>query len=228
MKHIFLDTETTGLHPNGGDRIVEIAAIAYEGRRRIPNGEYHCYLNPERDMPKEAQEIHGLTHEFLADKPTFADIVESFIAFIQGGELIIHNAAFDEGFLDAELNRLNKPPLNTFAKITCSLAWARLNHPSVGGYSLNALCRHFNVNLDKRREYHSAIVDTQLLGELYFRMRQQQAEIEMNMPPLNITTDNVVISIRRASAEEVSAHHAFLAQMEKDTGVPPLYRQFGA
>lgn len=236
MKKIFLDTETTGLEPNNGDRIVEIAAIAYNDHTLIPaaeGGEYHQYINPERDMPEEARQIHGLSDDFLRDKPVFAAIVDDFIEFVRDGELIIHNADFDRGFLNAELKRLGKPPLEEIvADITCSLLWSRANNPNLSAHNLNALCQHYNISLADRRDYHSAIVDTRLLGELYFVMRQQQGEITMTMPALHIQATGGAVPVRRATEAELAAHDALLTDMEQEAGKAggglPIYRQQSA
>lgn len=230
MKKIFLDTETTGLNPQN-DRIVEIAAITYEGARRLPSstgGEYHQFINPETPMPDSAFKIHGLNDEFLADKPFFAAIAESFIDYVRGGEIIIHNAEFDHGFLNAELKRLNKPPLeNIVGKITCTLKWSRENNPALGMHNLNALCRFFDIDLAEREQYHNALVDARLLGDVYFRMTQRQTEISMAPPALGIVKNGKPIAIRRVepTAEELSAHNTMLADMQEETKVIPLYNR---
>ncbi len=228
MMKIFLDTETTGLKPNDGDRIVEIAAIAYQERTPVEakdGGEYHQYINPQRTMPAEAQQIHGLGDDFLADKPLFAEVADAFIEFIRGHELIIHNAAFDRGFLNAEFARLNKPPLEEIAaEITCSLEWSRKNNQQVNSHSLNALCKHYQINLTARADYHSAIVDTRLLGEVYFRMRQQQIEMNMSTAPIAIEARGGAVTVQYARTEELAAHDAILSEMEKEH--PPLYQKY--
>ena len=224
MRQIFLDTETTGLVANK-DRVVEIAAIAYEEQRLISaedGGEYHQYINPQCAMPAEARRIHGLDDDFLADKPLFEDIADDFLQFIQGSELIIHNASFDCGFLDAELQRIGKPPLEKFAEITCSLIWARENLPNIGGYSLDALCRQYNISLSERK-LHSAILDTQLLGKVYYRMRQQQGVMEMRAAPIKVEVADAEVIVRTATAEELAEHNKLVAAMAESDGAPPLY-----
>lgn len=230
MKRIFLDTETTGLKVND-DRVVEIAAIAYEDHRRIApedGGEYHQYINPQMPMPQEAFKVHGLDDHFLADKPPFAGIADSFIAFISGSELVIHNAEFDKGMLNAELQRLGKAALEDITSgITCSLEWSRKNNYGFASHKLDALCQHFGISLRERRDYHSALVDTRLLGEVFFRMRQQQTSLDIQAPALQIETRGTSITRRPPTAEEIAAHNALLAQMEKESGTTPLYKQLG-
>lgn len=226
MRQVFLDTETTGLRIDAGDRVVEIGAVAYEDRQRIPEkegGVFHRYLNPERGMPEEAKAVHGLSKKFLEDKPLFAEVVEEFIAFIKDSEVIMHNAPFDESFLDTELKRAGKPPLRELTTdVLCSLRWARENKPGLGGHSLNALCRHYGINLSKR-DYHSAIVDAQLLGDVYYRMREQQGEIAMHTPPPTLDVSLPEIKVYPASDEDTAAHAAFLAKIQEETGEPPIY-----
>ena len=230
MRKVFLDTETTGLDPLR-DRVVEIAAITYKDSRRLPaasGGEYHQYINPQKQMPAAALKIHGLSDEFLAGKPAFADIADAFIDYIRGSEIIIHNAEFDCNILNAELQRLNKPPLEDIAaSILCSLQWSRRNNAVLGMHNLKALCRFFDVGLEEGEQYHSAITDTRLLGELYFRMTQRQTEMDMAVPPPTVDTGGKPIPIKRIepTAAEYDAHNALLADMLKETGVTPLYQR---
>ena len=234
MRQIFLDAETTGLSHSGGDRVVEIAAVAYEDRQRVPDeegGSFHKYINPdwgERPMPDGAFAVHGLTMDFLKDKPTFADIADELIAFVRDGEVIIHNAVFDQGFVDMELKRLGKPPLAEITTgIICSLNWARDNKPDIGGNSLNALCRHHGISLERRRDYHGALIDAQLLGDLWYQMTLVQGEMEIQEAKVVIDTKGSPVIPRPANAEEAAAHEAFVAAMEKENGAPPIYKSAG-
>lgn len=166
MREIVLDTETTGLDPKNGDRIVEIGCL--ELVNRLPTGQtYHIYLNPERDMPKEAEAVHGLSAQFLADKPLFAEVVDEFVAFVQGAALIIHNAAFDMKFLNAELARLGRDDLAGHAVID-TLAMARKKFPGAPA-SLDALCRRFGVD-NSNRDLHGALIDSELLAGVYLEL----------------------------------------------------------
>lgn len=167
MREIVLDTETTGFDPETGDRIVEIGCV--ELNFHVPTGnEYHCYINPERDMPEGAFGVHGLSEEFLSDKPVFADIVDDFLEFIgDDAALVIHNASFDAKFLNAELKWLNRPPLPE-ARLVDTLEIARRRFPG-GANSLDALCRRFDVDLSVR-DKHGALIDCQLLAAVYLEL----------------------------------------------------------
>jgi DNA polymerase-3 subunit epsilon len=164
-REIVLDTETTGLNPLGGDRIVEIGCI--ELVNHIPSGRHHhIYINPERSMPEEAFRVHGLSDEFLADKPVFAEIADTFLDFIGDASLIIHNAAFDIGFLNAELEKLNRPALANNVIDTVMLA--RQVHPGAR-VSLDALCKHYGID-NSRRTLHGALLDSEILAEVYLEL----------------------------------------------------------
>ena len=166
MREIVLDTETTGLDPHTGDRIVEIGAI--ELVNHLATGEvFHVYINPERPMPAEAFQIHGLSDEFLSDKPVFADIADDFLKFVTGGVLVIHNASFDMKFLNAELARVDKPPLPD-EQVLDTLEIARRKNPG-GANSLDALCRRYGVD-NTGRVKHGALLDSELLAEVYLEL----------------------------------------------------------
>lgn len=166
MREIVLDTETTGLDPNGGHRIVEIGCV--ELINRLPSGAtYHVYVNPERDIPEDALRVHGITAEFLADKPRFEEIAAEFLGFIGDAPLVIHNAAFDVGFLNAELQRLGFAPLPAERAID-TVAIARQRFPGAQA-SLDALCRRFEIDLSGR-ELHGALLDCRLLAEVYLEL----------------------------------------------------------
>ena len=166
MREIVLDTETTGFHALGGDRLVEIGGI--EMINHVPTGEsYHVYINPERLVPMEAQRVHGLTDEFLADKPVFAEVVDGFLEFIGDAQLVIHNADFDMSFLNAELGRLGLKPI-PMVRATDTLAIARRRFPGAQA-SLDALCRRFGID-NSGRTLHGALLDAQLLAEVWLEM----------------------------------------------------------
>ena len=166
MREIVLDTETTGLDPSRGDRIVEIGAI--ELINHVPSGQtFHAYINPERDIPAEAQAVHGLSAAFLKDKPVFSRIADDFLAFIADSVIIIHNASFDTGFLNAELAYLSKEPLRP-ERVIDTLMLARQKNP-MGPNSLDALCRRYGVDNSKRTK-HGALLDSELLADVYVEL----------------------------------------------------------
>ena len=166
IREIILDTETTGLDAAKGDRVVEIGAI--ELINHIPTGEtFHVYINPERNMPAEAEAVHGLSSSFLADKPVFAAIADDFLNFIGDASLVIHNASFDVGFLNAELGYLRKPPLAA-GRVIDTLHLARQKHPGASN-SLDALCRRYNID-NTRRTKHGALLDSELLADVYLEL----------------------------------------------------------
>lgn len=166
MREIVLDTETTGLDPASGDRIVEIGGV--ELLNHIPTGRsLHLYLNPQRNMPIEAFNVHGLSEEFLSDKPLFADVVAEFNEFVEDARLIIHNASFDMGFLNAELERAGHPKI-PFDRALDTLMLARRRHPG-GPNSLDALCSRYGID-NSRREKHGALLDAELLAEVYIEL----------------------------------------------------------
>ena len=166
MREIILDTETTGLNPQGGDRLIEIGCI--ELINRIPSGrEFHSFVNPERDVPREAEAVHGLSTDFLKDKPLFTEVAPRFLEFIAHDGLVIHNAAFDIGFLNFELGRLSLGPI-TMDRVTCTLQLAKRRHPA-GPNSLDALCKRYGIDNTKRTK-HGALVDSLLLAEVYIEL----------------------------------------------------------
>jgi DNA polymerase-3 subunit epsilon len=222
MRQIFLDTETTGLAAESGDRIVEIGGIEFINRR--PSGRtLHHYFNPERPNHEDAVKVHGLTDAFLADKPRFADLAKDVAAFLEGAELIIHNAAFDVGFLDAEFARLSLPPVGRIARITDSLAMAREMFPGKSN-SLDALCRRLEVD-NSGRELHGALLDAGLLAEVYIRMTRGQeslvidasaAQAEVAMAAIDFGAYE--LPVIAASAEECAAHDALIAEIDRTSG----------
>ncbi len=172
MRQIFLDTETTGLYADQGDRIIEVACIELD-RRRPSGRHFHHYVNPGRSSHPDAVRIHGITDEFLADKPAFAEVVDELLAFVDGAEVIIHNATFDLAFLDAELARLGRPRFATHCRlVTDSLQMAREQYPGKSN-SLDALCRRLEVD-NSGRDLHGALIDADLLAQVYLAMTRGQ------------------------------------------------------
>jgi len=216
MREIVLDTETTGLEPSAGHRIVEIACL--ELVNRVPSGRrYQTYVNPQRDIPKEAFRVHGLSMEFLSMHPLFTDVAEEFIAFLGEGNLVIHNAEFDLKFLNAELALINQPPLEGFTIID-TVVLARRKFPGAS-VSLDALCRRFSID-NSGRELHGAMLDTLLLAEVYLELmggRQPGlglAAEELKAEGLTQTSRSTrVARPHTASAEESSAHDKFVERL---------------
>ena len=209
MREIVLDTETTGLDPNKGHRIVEVACI--ELVRHVPTGrKFHRYVNPERDMPGEALAVHGITAAFLADQPPFAAIADELLAFIGSDRLVIHNSEFDLAFLNAELARLRRDPIG--CSFVDTLGLARVRFPGAPA-SLDALCRRFNIDLSDRVE-HGAEIDCALLALVYLELLGgRQPGLDFTMPVDNMTSAERIVRSPRPhspSAEEVVAHQAIL------------------
>ncbi|MDA0823397.1 MAG: DNA polymerase III subunit epsilon [Proteobacteria bacterium] len=179
MRQIVLDTETTGLDPESGHRIIEIGCVEIENRRTTKRY-YHQYINPERDIDVGAIEVHGLTTEFLASKPKFAEIAEEFLAFVRGAELIIHNAPFDTGFLDHEFSLLGLPDhrAHEYCRITDTLMMARDLHPGQRN-NLDALCRRYEID-NTHRDLHGALLDAELLADVYLAMTGGQVDLQLS------------------------------------------------
>lgn len=221
MRRVVLDTETTGLSPEQGHRVIEIGAVELIDRQ-ASGRTFHVYINPEREVDAGALEVHGLSNEFLADKPRFAAIADDFLAFVADAELIIHNAAFDVGFLDAELARLEKGRLEGYcAGVQDTLKQARELHPGQRN-NLDALCKRYEVD-NSNRAYHGALLDSQLLAEVYLAMTRGQdtLAIEMAAPtPRHAGQAGrpAVLNVRRPSEAELAAHAAYLAAMTKEAG----------
>ena len=228
MREIVLDTETTGLDPLRGDRLVEIGCV--EIFNRMPTGQtYHVYINPERDMPKEAFDVHGLSSEFLADKPLFSAVVEAFLEFIGDAPLVIHNASFDIGFINAELERIKRPAISR-ERLVDTLLLARRKHPGVSN-RLDDLCSRYAID-NSRRTKHGALLDSELLAEVYIDLigaRQSQlvlaAEVRDSRPggigemPRRQRAEPLT---PRISDEDRNAHRAFVATL----GDKPIWNDF--
>lgn len=237
MRQIFFDTETTGLSPESGDRLVEIGCVEMVGRR-LTGDNRHFYLNPERKSSEEAVRVHGLTDAFLADKPKFSEVVDGLMTYLAGAEIIIHNAAFDVGFLNAELRRLGRRPFaDQVGKVTDSLLMAREMFPGKSN-SLDALCRRLEVD-NSGRTLHGALLDAELLAEVYIRMTRGQNSLAMevgetsNGPAtanLNLAEVDLAIftlPVLVVSPEEQSAHDQVLAEIDKSSGLA-LWRKMVA
>lgn len=234
MRQIVLDTETTGLEPELGHRIIEVGCVEIIGRRLTGN-HFHVYINPEREIDQGAVEVHGLTLDFLSDKPRFADVAEAFVEFVRGAELVIHNAPFDVGFLDHELARLEQSPgvIADFCAVTDSLLLARRRHPGQKN-NLDALCRRYDID-NSQRELHGALLDAEILAEVYLAMTGGQTALSLGadehdqagsdttmvrrLPP-----ERPQLAVIRASQLELSEHERLLSLMEDDTGTRPLWR----
>jgi DNA polymerase-3 subunit epsilon len=217
MRRIVLDTETTGLDPKQGHRIIELAAIELEGRK-VSLRRFHRYLNPEREIEAGAVAVHGLTYERLQNEAKFADIAPSFLEFIAGAELIIHNAPFDIGFLNHELGLLGQPPLQN--AVLDTLKFAREMHPGKKN-SLDALCGRYDID-NAHRSLHGALLDTELLAEVYFAMTRGQESLLGNDAPTTrkpavLSTDESRPRLRvlLPNEEELAAHTQQLADIDK-------------
>jgi len=219
VRHIFLDTETTGLYANQGHRIIEIAAIEIVNRRPT-NNSFHFYLNPDREIDPAAQEVHGITLDFLQDKPKFTEIASDFIKFIKDATLIIHNAPFDVGFINMEFGLIEKPPIEeAVANIIDTLKMAKDMRPGQRN-SLDALCRFYNID-NSQRSLHGALLDAQLLAEVYLAMTRGQEDL---MIDFQYNGSDVVgeknakqptnLFILKADDEELKKHEAYLSKMK--------------
>lgn len=220
MRQIFLDTETTGLSPAQGHRIIEIAAIEMVNRRPT-HRHFHMYLNPQREIDLAAQEVHGITLEFLQDKPLFESIANEFLQFIRDSELIIHNAPFDVGFLNNELGRIGLQPIETLCdKITDTLRMAKDTRPGQRN-NLDALCRHFGID-NAKRTLHGALLDAELLAEVYMAMTRGQDSLMMdlvqNEPVMQMAHHNDkprMLKILHADSAELVAHQEYINGLSK-------------
>jgi DNA polymerase III subunit epsilon len=236
MRQVFLDTETTGLNAEQGDRIVEIGCIELFNRRSTGRVLHH-YVNPQRSSHPDAVRVHGITDDFLVDKPLFANIAQELLAFVADAEVIIHNASFDLAFLNAELARLDRGPFaDQVGSITDSLQLAREMYPGKSN-SLDALCKRLEVD-SSQREKHGALLDASLLAEVYLRMTRGQdmlvidglantsSDDKLQREPVDLR--HLDLPVLRASDEEINAHHAILAELDKASGGKTLWRQMNA
>ncbi len=230
MRQIVLDTETTGLEPQEGHRIIEIGCVELV-QRRLTRNNYHQYLQPDREIDAGAVEVHGITNEFLDDKPRFGDIVEGFLAYIEGAELIIHNAPFDVGFINHELQRLDRGlgRLEDHCTILDTLAMARQLHPGQRN-SLDALCKRYQVD-NSQRDLHGALLDAEILADLYLRMTGGQTTLALNRdePQLEsnpakagalrrVAGERPRLRVIRATGEELRRHEERLKEIAGASG----------
>jgi len=228
MREIIFDTETTGLNPGGGDRIVEIGCV--EVYNRVETGRsFHAYFNPDRDMPFDAQEVHGLTNLFLSDKPRFPELADDLLDFLEDSPLVAHNASFDFGFLNFELERCGKSPVS-MSRMVDTLTLARTKHPGAK-HSLDALCMRFGVDRSQRIK-HGALLDAQLLAQVYVELtggRQIGLGLVTVTERLGVAANAAAARVRElrparphfAHFEELEAHRAFIAKL-----VNPLWARF--
>ena len=225
MRQIFLDTETTGLSADQGDRVIEIACIELDNRR-FSGRRYHHYVNPGRSSHPDAVRIHGITDAFLADKPPFAAVADELLAFVEGAEVIIHNAAFDTGFLDAELARLGRPRFATHcARVTDTLLMAREQFPGKSN-SLDALCRRLEVD-NSGRDLHGALIDADLLAQVYLALTRGQDSLVIDAAEAASAAGGVreaasrvdlaafVLPVVQPDADELAAHEALMLALDK-------------
>jgi DNA polymerase-3 subunit epsilon len=234
MRQIFLDTETTGLYADQGDRIIEIGCVEMVNRKLTGNN-LHFYLNPGRDSHEEALKVHGISNEFLRDKPPFPAIVEELLQYVAGAEIIIHNAAFDLGFLNQELSQLKRPVFREFVgSVTDTLVMAKEMFPGKRN-SLDALCDRLGVD-NSGRTLHGALLDAELLADVYVNMTRGQEAllIESSTPQADPTgTSSVdmrrlVLPVLTANAQELEAHADVLRQLDKASGGKTVWQAVGA
>ncbi|MGR9013190.1 MAG: DNA polymerase III subunit epsilon [Gammaproteobacteria bacterium] len=225
---IVLDTETTGLNPQEGHRIIEIGCVELVNRR-LTGKRFHTYINPERIIDDGAIEVHGITNQFLEDKPFFADIVNDFIAFIQDGELVIHNAPFDVGFINYEFSRLKNQigAVDDYSKVFDTLTYARKKHPGQRN-SLDALCKRYGID-NSHRDLHGALLDAEILADVFLLMTGGQSslldevqvsaeEVAANSEVKYLSADRPALKVIRCTEEELNAHQQRLEAIEKAAG----------
>lgn len=234
MRQIILDTETTGLDAVRGHRLIELGCVELLSRR-VSGGQFHRYLNPDREIDAGAQAVHGISAEFLADKPRFADVVDEFIEFVRGAELIIHNAAFDLGFLNAELARLGPQygRITDYVTVLDTLALAREMFPGQRN-SLDALCKRLDID-NSHRELHGALLDAQILADVYLAMTAGQGALDFASEPVAVETRSDVVglrpvqrpalAVRCANADELAAHDARIAAIDKASKGAAVWRR---
>jgi len=234
MRQIVLDTETTGLEPSDGHRIIEIGCVELADRR-ITGNTYHQYIQPEREIDAGAMEVHGITNEFLLDKPRFADIADEFLEFIRGAELIIHNAPFDVGFINHEFSLLQQRigTLDKYCSIIDTLAMARRQHPGQRN-NLDALCRRHEID-NSQRELHGALLDAEILADVYLAMTGGQASLsldsrsephgEQGQAIRRLPPDRPRLRVIGASEEELRAHRTRLDAIEKACNGTSVWRR---
>lgn len=232
MRQIVLDTETTGLSAENGDRIIEIGCVELVARKLTGNNR-HYYLNPERNSHEDALKVHGISNEFLKDKPKFAAVADELLDYLTGAEVIIHNAAFDVGFLNKELELMGRPPLRSFVgSVTDTLAMAKEMYPGKRN-SLDALCDRLGVD-NSSRTLHGALLDAELLADVYINLTRGQdalliadddpaSDSSMQIAAIDLRT--LSLPVLRASDQELQAHAEVLAQIDKASGGKTIWRR---
>ncbi len=236
MRQIVLDTETTGLEPSQGHRIIEVGCVEVVDRRLTGN-HFHKYIRPDRDIDEGAIEVHGITNEFLADKPLFEEIAKELMDYMQGAELVIHNAPFDIGFLDAEYKRLDKSfgSVSDVCGVLDTLVMARQKHPGQKN-NLDALCKRYTVD-NSQRDLHGALLDAEILADVYLLMSGGQTALSLSTQSssgnqggggdeiIRLDSNRPPLTVIQASDEEVAAHEAKLKVIEKSSGEESLWRK---
>ncbi|MGH6627607.1 MAG: DNA polymerase III subunit epsilon [Burkholderiaceae bacterium] len=234
MRQIVLDTETTGLSAEGGDRIIEIGCVELLSRKLTGNNK-HFYLNPERDSHEDALKVHGITNEFLRDKPKFAAVADELLDYLQGAEIIIHNAQFDVGFLNKELELLGRPRFKEFvASVTDTLVMAKEMYPGKRN-SLDALCDRLGVD-NSGRTLHGALLDAELLADVYINLTRGQDALLIDLGPtenvgasaVRIDLSGFELPVLAANEQEASAHEELLKQLDKASGGKTVWRGLAA
>ncbi len=230
-RQIVLDTETTGLNPKLGNRIIEIGCVELVDRKLTGNN-FHCYINPERDSEEGALAVHGLTTEFLCDKPKFSEIIDEFIEYIRDAEVVIHNAPFDIGFLNAEFGRLNFPLFDEHvAYVTDTLVQAKELHPGKRN-SLDALCDRYDVS-NSHRKLHGALLDAELLADVFLAMSRGQNSFSIEVKEqekisvvqdINYDPMEYQIIVLPATELELNAHHLLVSDIDKETSGKAIWR----
>lgn len=230
MRQIVLDTETTGIDPTQGHRIIEIGCVELVGRKLTGN-HYHVYINPQREVDEEAIRVHGLTNGFLDDKPLFSAVADEFLAFVKGAELIIHNAPFDVGFINHEFGLLSSAygRLEDHCTITDTLAMARSKHPGQKN-NLDALCKRYHID-NSSRTLHGALLDSEILAEVYLAMTGGQRALSLGSDAeeseggasgasiRRLSSSRAALRVIRASAEELELHQKKLLAIQKKSGI---------
>lgn len=234
MRQVVLDTETTGLDPQQGHRIIEIGCVEIKNRR-LTGRHFHRYLNPERDIDAAAIEVHGLTRDFLADKPRFQQVEAEFLEFIDGAELVIHNAPFDMGFLNSEIRKTDSrlDSLDTICTVLDTLVLAREKHPGQRN-NLDALCKRYGVD-NTQRTLHGALLDAEILADVYLLMTSGQSSLSLKEEMTEVTARSKrsrkfdparpPLAVIRASAEELALHEERLQEIEKKSSDGCLWRR---
>lgn len=239
IRRVVLDTETTGMPVTDGHRIIEIGCVELLGRR-LTGRHFHVYLNPDREIDEGAIAVHGITNEFVADKPRFRDVADEFYEFIKDAQLIIHNAAFDVGFINNEfalLGQSERSDVNDYCSVLDTLMMARERHPGQRN-SLDALCKRYGVD-NSNRELHGALLDSEILADVYLAMTGGQTNLSLAgeegdgdgsgrqqaTPIRRLDPNRARTRVIRASADELAAHAARLAAIEKSAGGPALWAQ---